>query len=63
MKAILVSVSILLVLVGLIEVSQATLGIYCVGAACWLGIMARIAQADKHQEKIEELLQEKETTH
>lgn len=41
----LIALGILFALAGLFTASQATLGVALIGLACFLGIMARIAQA------------------
>jgi hypothetical protein len=42
---------------GFIFLSQATLGVGVIAAGCFLAIVARIAQAAKHQEELKRLLE------
>ena len=58
MVVILILLAILLAGAGIFSISQATLGVGLLAVACFLGILARIAQAAKHQEKTEVLLEE-----
>ncbi len=41
---------------GLSAMTQATLGAVLVAVACWLGIWARIIQADRQQKQLARLL-------
>ncbi|MGB2706107.1 MAG: hypothetical protein WBC74_04565 [Candidatus Omnitrophota bacterium] len=41
----------IIVAIGLLTISQATLGVSLIALACFLGIMARIAQAERHNKK------------
>lgn len=50
------TVSILVFFAGVFQMTNATLGVGLICSACFLGIMARIDQADKHQEKLVENL-------
>jgi hypothetical protein len=51
MKQLLVVLSVFVVIGGLLFASQVTAGVAIIGIACWMGIMARIAQADsQHNE-------------
>ena len=55
-SAIFVIAAILLGLVAWLEVSQATLGVAIIGAACLCGIVSRIAQAEHHQRNLLKML-------
>lgn len=48
MVAILIALSLGAALLGLLALTQATMGTGFVGVACLLGILARIAQASEH---------------
>lgn len=48
MTIILVVICLLSALVGLLSLSNATLGVGLIAAACLVGILARIAQASEH---------------
>jgi hypothetical protein len=52
MDIFLVVVSIIVGVFGFFSLSQATMGIGIICGACLLGILARIAQASKHQEEL-----------
>lgn len=56
MPAFLVFLSILVAVAGLLLTSRATLGVSLIGLACYLGIVARIMQADKAAEALLERL-------
>jgi len=43
----LILVSILVVAVGFLELTQTTFGVGLIGFACYLGILARLLQADR----------------
>ena len=62
MVVILIILALILAGAGIFSISQATLGVGLLACACFLGILARIAQAAKHQEKIEALLEELKET-
>ena len=52
MSAFLVFLSILVAVAGGLFVTKATLGVALIGAACYLGIVARILQADKNHDAL-----------
>jgi len=47
----LVTLSLLLAFVSFALTSQATAGVWMIGVACYLGILARLVQADTHAKK------------
>lgn len=51
MKGLLV-VSGLLAFVGFLAAAGVTIGVALLGIACWLGILVRISQADKHHHEV-----------
>lgn len=56
MSEFLVVTSILAVVYGILSLSQATMGVGLVGAALWLGVMARLAQSRaQHRETLKAL--------
>ena len=57
MVGILIILGILALAVGFLSLTEATLGVGIVGLACFLGILARIAQAHEHWQDQEKLLQ------
>lgn len=52
MHIVFVVAALLLALVSITEVSEATLGVWMIGAACLCGILARLIQADRHVAKL-----------
>ena len=60
MTILLITVSILVAFFGVLFVNQATIGIFILGFACLLAILARIAQADAHLIGIRKTLVEHE---
>ena len=48
MSAVLMILGILVVLIGAVSLSQATMGVGLVAIGCFLGILARLAQAEAH---------------
>ena len=50
MTILLVVLSVLVALAGALFVNEATMGVGLLAGACWLGIMARIAQAAEHRQ-------------
>lgn len=62
MPALLVIVAILLTLVGLTQVNQATLGVGVMALACLCGILARVAQAKSQQTALLKALAELKPT-
>lgn len=52
MVTFLVIASILAAAAGLMSVTEATMGVYLVGVACWLGVLARIQQASVQHERV-----------
>ncbi len=52
MTTVLSIVSVLSAIVALFTVSTATLGPTAIGAACWLAILARLNQADRHDREL-----------
>ena len=61
-STILALVAILLGLVAWMAVSQATLGVAIIGAACLCGIVSRIVQAEHHQKNLLKMLEWLERT-
>lgn len=55
MAAILTLLAIVAGLVGLFFLSEATMGVGIMGLACLFGILARIAQADKHHKELKNM--------
>lgn len=51
MTGLLVTLSLLLAFVSFALTSQATAGVWMIGVACYLGILARLVQADTHAKK------------
>jgi hypothetical protein len=49
--------AVLLGLVGISSLSEATLGVGLIGAACLLGIISRILQAEAHHKQISKSLE------
>jgi hypothetical protein len=62
MDIFLVVIALILAVVGFFNLSNATLGIGIIGCGCLFGILARIAQASKHQEELLNKLSTKEKT-
>lgn len=56
MRILLVVVGLLAACFGLISLTQATLGVGAICFACFLGILARIAQATEHTNRVEAIL-------
>ena len=56
MVILLVILAILALVVGFFTLSQATLGVGLLAAACLFGILGRIAQAAQHQTELKTLL-------
>jgi hypothetical protein len=52
MKGLMILCSLVAVLSAVLFVSQATMGVFLVGCACWLAINARLYQADEHQKDL-----------
>lgn len=52
MAIVLILLGIGLVVVGALEVNQATLGASLIALGCFCGILARISQADAHQKQV-----------
>lgn len=44
--------SLVVLIAGVFNVNEATLGVFCGVAACWLAIMVRIHDADKQHRKL-----------
>lgn len=59
MVILLVILAMIALVVGFFTLSQATMGVGILAAACLFGIFARIAQAADHQAQIKALLQER----
>lgn len=57
MVALLLLLAFLALVVGLFLLSQASLGVGVIAAGCFLAIVARIAQAAKHQEELKRMQQ------
>ena len=58
MDIFLVIVSIIVGFVGILDLSQATMGVGIIACACLLGILARIAQASKFQNELVKKIEE-----
>ncbi len=58
MTALLIILALLGAAVGIFTLTQATTGVGFLAVACFLGILARIAQASAHQTEIKKLLAE-----
>ena len=56
MAVILIFLALIIAFSGFLNLNQATLGAGLFALACFLGILARIAQADKQQKEIKEIL-------
>jgi hypothetical protein len=56
MVILLVILAILALVIGFFTLSQATMGVGILAAACLFGILARIAQAAQHQTELKTLL-------
>lgn len=52
MKGLMIFASLIAVIVAVLFVSQATLGVFLIGVACWFSINARLYQADEHQKAL-----------
>jgi len=52
MTTALVILALLVLGAGVLSLSQATLGVGLIGIACFLGIMARLAQAEAHTSRV-----------
>lgn len=57
MVVLLLILAILALAAGFMFLSQATLGVGVIAAGCFLAIVARIAQAAKHQEELKRMLE------
>ncbi|MGD1146939.1 MAG: hypothetical protein ABR961_03180 [Thermoanaerobaculaceae bacterium] len=59
---VLILVALLAVLGGLMSLSQATIGVGIVALACFLAILARIAQAKEQHAELKRLLEQRTAT-
>lgn len=59
LAGILVLLAIPTALIGALLLTQATTGVGVIALACFLGILARLAQASGHHEEIKRFLEEK----
>ena len=60
--SILVVLAVLVSLLGLLALSQATTGVGLIAASCLLAIFARISQANHHHRKLISMLEKSEPT-
>lgn len=52
MSTALVVIAILAVAIGVLSLSQATMGVGIIAIGCFIGILARIAQASEHNRSV-----------
>jgi hypothetical protein len=52
MRSLLIVLAFILLLVSVLFINEATLGVGLIGAACFLGILARLVQAAEHQAQL-----------
>jgi hypothetical protein len=58
-QVILIGLALLAMAIGLLSLSQATAGVGGIAAACFLAILARIAQAAHHTDELKKLIERK----